>query len=169
LDKVLEGAFRPGHFSGVALVVSKLFNIVRPDRAYFGQKDFQQFSIIAKLVAELKFAVQLRCIATLREPDGLAMSSRNLRLSADERRKAIVVYQSFAIARDAIHQGKQLTEVSNIVKQSWEAIEGVRLEYFAVADTKNLILLESVKDSDRAIMLVAGFVGEVRLIDNMIL
>src|SRR5688500_4628457 len=85
LDKIMEGEFRPGHFSGVALVVSKLFNIVKPDHAYFGQKDWQQFAIIQKLTEELNFDVSLRSIATLRESDGLALSSRNLRLDSEQR------------------------------------------------------------------------------------
>ena len=87
VDKILEGKFRPGHFSGVGLVVSKLFNIVAPDRAYFGQKDFQQFSVIARLVKELQFGLELRRIPTLRESDGLAMSSRNMRLNESDRKK----------------------------------------------------------------------------------
>src|SRR6478735_2463281 len=93
LDKILEGKFRPGHFSGVGLVVSKLFNIVKPDRAYFGQKDFQQFAIISKLNEELLFGISLKAVYIVREEDGLAMSSRNLRLSSEERKKAIIFYQ----------------------------------------------------------------------------
>ena len=94
LDKVLEGEFRPGHFSGVALVVSKLFNIVNPTRAYFGQKDFQQFKIINRLVEELHFNIELICFPTLREADGLAMSSRNLRLTDDQRKTALIFFKS---------------------------------------------------------------------------
>jgi pantoate--beta-alanine ligase len=168
MDKILEGEFRPGHFSGVALVVSKLFNIVLPDKAYFGQKDFQQFSVISKLVEELKFGIELRCIPTLRESDGLAMSSRNMRLNPEERQKAVVFFRSFEIARKAIHAGKGLAEVKQIVKTTCESVQGVRLDYFELADIKNLILLDSVNVPDKTIMLIAGFVGEVRLIDNMI-
>jgi pantoate--beta-alanine ligase len=116
LDKVLEGEFRPGHFSGVALVVSKLFNIVQPDIAYFGQKDFQQFKIISRLVEELKFGIQLRCIPTLREPDGLAMSSRNLRLNEDERKKAIILFQSLSYAKEAMEQGKALSRIKDDIR-----------------------------------------------------
>jgi pantoate--beta-alanine ligase len=167
LGKVLEGEFRPGHFSGVALVVSKLFNIVEPDNAYFGQKDFQQFSVISRLVEELKFGLQLHCVDTLREKDGLAMSSRNLRLNANDRAKAIVFYQSLLQARAAIARGHNLTEVKARVTQQCTAVEGVRLEYFEVANKENLILLDSVTHPDQSIMLIAGYVGEVRLIDNL--
>ena len=167
LDKILEGEFRPGHFSGVALVVSKLFNIVRHDIAYFGQKDYQQFLIISRLVEELKFGIQLQCIPTHREPDGLAMSSRNLRLSESERGKAIVFFNSFLVARESIKSGMKISDVKKQVKKMCEAEEGVLLDYFEVADCENLILLESVKEPDQSIMLIAGFVGDVRLIDNM--
>src|SRR5258706_4982323 len=167
LDRVLEGEFRPGHFSGVALVVSKLFNIVRPDIAYFGQKDFQQFKIISRLVEELKFGVQLRCIPTLREHDGLAMSSRNLRLTGAEREKAIILFQSLSQANEAIERGKALSRIKEDIRTKWANEKGVQLDYFEVADRENLILLDSVKDADSSIMPIAGFVGEVRLIDNM--
>ncbi len=167
LDRVLEGKFRPGHFSGVALVVSKLFNIVQPDIAYFGQKDFQQFKIISRLVEELKFGVQLRCIPTLREPDGLAMSSRNLRLNEEERRKAIILFQSLSYAKEAIEQGKAWHRIKEDIQAKWDKEKGTKLDYVELADQENLILLDNVKDATSAIMLMAGFVGEVRLIDNM--
>src|SRR5260221_3713801 len=168
LDKILEGKFRPGHFSGVALVVSKLFNIVQPNVAYFGQKDFQQFKIISWLVEELKFDVQLRCIPTLREPDGLAMSSRNLRLNEEERRKAIILFQSFTYAKEAIEQGKAWPRIREDIQTKWENEKGTKLDYIELADQENLILLDNVKDATSSIMLIAGFVGEVRLIDNML-
>ncbi len=168
LDKILEGKFRPGHFSGVALVVSKLFNIVQPDVAYFGQKDFQQFKIISWLVEELKFDVQLRCIPTLREPDGLAMSSRNLRLNEEERRKAIILFQSLSYAKEAIEQGKAWPRIREDIQTKWENEKGTKLDYIELADQENLILLDNVKDATSSIMLIAGFVGEVRLIDNML-
>ena len=167
LNQVLEGKSRPGHFSGVALVVSKLLNIVQPDIAYFGQKDFQQFKIISRLVEELKFGVKLRCIPTLREPDGLAMSSRNLRLNGSERKKAIILVQSLTYAKEAIQQGKALPGIKEDIKTKWENEGGVKLDYFEVADRENLILLDNVKDAESSIILIAGFVGEVRLIDNL--
>lgn len=167
LDKVLEGEFRPGHFSGVALVVSKLFNIVNPTRAYFGQKDFQQFKIISRLAEELDFNIELICFPTLRESDGLAMSSRNLRLSREERKSALVFYRALHFAKAEIKKGTDLKIIKDKVTEMCSQEPLVRLEYFELADTENLNLLESVKQTSQSILLVAGFVGEIRLIDNM--
>jgi pantoate--beta-alanine ligase len=167
VDKILEGKFRPGHFSGVGLVVSKLFNIVAPDRAYFGQKDFQQFSVIEKLVKELQFGLELRRVPTLREGDGLAMSSRNMRLKETDRKKAVVFFNALSWAKEELRNGTPLAEIKEQVKKTCEILPGVRLDYFEVADSENLILLESVNTPGQSVMLIAGFVGEVRLIDNM--
>jgi pantoate--beta-alanine ligase len=167
LDKVMEGAFRPGHFSGVGLVVSKLFNIIQPDRAYFGQKDWQQFAVIRKLVDELNFDLTLTSVPTSREPDGLAMSSRNLRLDAEQRQTATVFYQALLAAKDALRQGKTVSEARAVVQEKFDGRTGVSLEYFELADSKNLNTLENVKASEQPIMCIAGFVGEIRLIDNM--
>ncbi len=167
LDKVFEGEFRPGHFSGVALIVSKLFNIVLPTRAYFGQKDFQQFKIVSKLVEELNFPLELICFPTLRERDGLAMSSRNLRLNSEERKTALVFYKSLIAAKADLRNGVDVTSVKKKVVDMCSSEKNVRLEYFALVDTKNLNLLDNVKQANKSILLIAGFVGEVRLIDNM--
>jgi len=167
LDKVLEGKYRPGHFSGVALVVSKLFHIVKPTIAYFGQKDFQQFKIIEKLVDELKFDIQLKRMPVFREPDGLAMSSRNMRLNESERKKAIVLYESLHTAKKMLMEGQPLSRAKEWVKQKCESVAGVKLDYFELADSENLNLLEAV--TSKSVLLIAGFVGEVRLIDNLLL
>jgi pantoate--beta-alanine ligase len=168
LDKVMEGGYRPGHFSGVALIVSKLFHIVAPERAYFGQKDFQQFKIIEKLVDELKFDISLRCMPIEREPDGLEMSSRNARLSAEQRKKAAIFYESLREARELLKKGNSMKEVQRVIKSKCENSH-VQLEYLELADESNLTLLENVSDKNNAILLIAGYVGEVRLIDNILL
>ena len=167
LDKIMEGKFRPGHFSGVALVVSKLFNIIQPDRAYFGQKDWQQFAIVNKLTAELNFDITLHSVATLRECDGLALSSRYLRLDPQQRQKANVFYQALMEAKAAMKKGENLMNVKKRVREIVETFPDIRLEYFELADSKNLNLLENVEQSDKPIMCIAGYVGEIRLIDNM--
>jgi pantoate--beta-alanine ligase len=167
LDKVLEGEFRPGHFSGVALVVSKLFNIVNPTRAYFGQKDFQQFKIINRLVEELHFNIELICFSTLREADGLAMSSRNLRLSDEHRKIALVFYRALMFAKTEFKKGTNFKFIKEQVTKMCLQEPDVRLEYFELANDENLNLLENVKQANQSILLIAGFVGEIRLIDNM--
>jgi pantoate--beta-alanine ligase len=167
LDKVMEGRFRPGHFSGVALVVSKLFNIVQPDRAYFGQKDWQQFAIIQKLTEELNFGIGLHSVRTLREADGLALSSRNIRLNAEQRAKASIFHKSLLKAKSALNEGQHLKDVRRTVQASIAAMPDVTLEYFELADSKNLNLLENVEQSTNPIMCIAGYIGEIRLIDNM--
>lgn len=169
LDKVMEGAFRPGHFSGVGLVVCKLFNIVQPDHAYFGQKDWQQFAVIQKLTEELNFNITLHSVPTLREEDGLALSSRNLRLNVGQRKRANIFYRGLLQAGTDLRNGKPLTDVKSRVREMVESSGEVRLEYFELADSKNLNLLENVEQSRQPIMCIAGYIGEIRLIDNMFL
>lgn len=167
LETVMEGKFRPGHFSGVALIVSKLFHIVEPDNAYFGQKDWQQFAVITQLVHELKFNIILHSVATLREKDGLAMSSRNLRLSEAERTVALFFFNALALGKKMFQEGADVDEVKKKVTEFANFHAAVRLEYFEVAESENLNLIENVKAATRPIMCIAGFVGDVRLIDNM--
>ena len=169
LDKVMEGKFRPGHFSGVALVVSKLFNIVQPDKAYFGQKDWQQFAIIRLLVRELKFNFEVASVPILREPDGLAMSSRNLRLSPAQRSSAAVLYQALQMANKALKSGTPLATVKKAVSERVNGKPEMKLEYFELADSKNLTILNDVDNSTSTILCIAAYAGEVRLIDNMFL
>jgi pantoate--beta-alanine ligase len=169
LDKIMEGKFRPGHFSGVALVVSKLFHIVDPDQAYFGQKDFQQFVIIRQLVNDLQFNIALHCIPTLRESDGLAMSSRNLRLSTDHRQLAGIFYKALQQAKQKISAGMPIAQVKETVEKLVNAQPHSQLEYFELADSSNLNLLNNVSDGNRPIMCIAGYIGDIRLIDNMYL
>jgi pantoate--beta-alanine ligase len=169
LNTVMEGKFRPGHFSGVALVVSKLFNIVCPDNAYFGQKDWQQFAIIRQVTEELKFDLILHSVPTLREADGLAMSSRNLRLNAEQRQHATIFYKAMVDAKALLNKGKDIAFVKRKVQEMVDNEEDTGLEYFEVAESKNLNVLEFVNGAEMPIMCIAGYVGEVRLIDNMFL
>jgi pantoate--beta-alanine ligase len=166
LDKVLEGEFRPGHFSGVGVVVSKLFNILQPDVAYFGQKDFQQFLIIKQLVDDLNFPVKLICADIVREADGLAMSSRNQRLNHEARIQAASIYKM--LQSSARQLGIKNFEV---IKQEAEAElerQGIRLEYLALADRHTLKTLETFSPAAPSVLLVAVYVGDVRLIDNIL-
>jgi len=169
LDKVMEGEFRPGHFSGVALVVSKLFNIIEPDTAYFGQKDWQQFAIIQQLTRELKFNLKLKSVPTLREASGLAMSSRNARLTVEQREKAAVINRVLKDAVQQLKNDKPVLHVKASVTKAFQNDSDIKLEYFEVADSENLKPLNDVKESTSPILCIAAFVGEVRLIDNMFL
>lgn len=169
LDKVLEGKFRPGHFSGVALVVSKLFNIVQPDMAYFGQKDYQQFQVINRLKEELKFSIQLRSVPIIREKSGLALSSRNQRLSEQDKRNALFLYETLSEAKAQLLNGASFSKVRSEAEARVKKYEGVKLEYFELANKNTLQELGDTRDFKNGILLIAAFVNEVRLIDNMLL
>lgn len=167
LDKVLEGKFRPGHFSGVALVVSKLLNIVRPHRAYFGQKDYQQFKVIARLNDELKFYVDLRSVPIVREASGLALSSRNQRLSEVDKKNALMLIESLRYARTEIKKGTEFNKIRIEIEKRFSERDKMKLEYLELADRDTLELIDKIKEPKNAILLIAAFVGDVRLIDNL--
>lgn len=168
LETVMEGRFRPGHFSGVAAVVSKLFHLVNPHKAYFGQKDLQQYLIIRRLVEDLNFNLELVCHPIIRESDGLAMSSRNRRLSEPERRQAVELYKSLTLARQWL-QTKTVAEVKAAVADYLAGFEHIRLEYFEVADAESLQPLAAAQSSQGVALCIAAYLGSVRLIDNMII
>ncbi len=167
ISDILEGAIRPGHFRGVATVVAKLFHIVKPHRAYFGQKDFQQCVVIRRMVRGLDLDVDVVVRPTVREPDGLAMSSRNSYLSSEERRKATVLYRALKAGEELIRSGVHEPEK---VRQKMRAVllleKGIEIDYAEVADPETLIPLESVRD--RLVLLVAARIGNTRLIDNLL-
>jgi pantoate--beta-alanine ligase len=165
LDKILEGEFRPGHFSGVGIVVAKLFNILQPNTAYFGRKDYQQFLVIQQLVRDLSFPLNLVCVDIVREPDGLAMSSRNQRLSSDQRKQAALLFQVLTDVKEQLSK-KPLTQLKTAANQKLSAA-GIRLEYLELASRENLSVLSEYNSSTASILLIAAFVGEVRLIDNL--
>ena len=170
LDDVMEGYYRPGHFSGVALVVAKLLNIVQPDRAYFGQKDWQQATIISRLVEELQIPSEIRTAPTIREPDGLAMSSRNMRLQPSQRPLATIFYDVLTYAKNAIlKEGMPFSHVLQRAREMFDRDPQLRLEYLEMVDSKNLNAITNVSEAERPILCIAGYVGEVRLIDNMFL
>lgn len=166
LDRKLEGEFRPGHFSGVAVVVAKLFHIVMPDNAYFGQKDFQQVMVVSLLVQALKFNIRIISMPIIREADGLAMSSRNQRLSADERKRAAMLYQCLQLTCEGLKSGESLDGLRNRVVSLCHE-NAIKLEYLAVVDKTNFVEMNYVTKPERAVVLIAAYVGTVRLIDNM--
>ena len=166
----LDGLFRPGHFAGVATVVAKLFNIVQPDLAIFGQKDFQQLAIVRRLVADLAMGIEIVGLPTVREPDGLAMSSRNAYLSPAERTRALSISRALFAARDRAAAGER--EAGALVKAAGAALEVDRLDYLALCDAQSLAPIPAeaevgVRIERPVVLLVAAFVGRTRLIDNV--
>ncbi len=169
LTQHLEGAMRPGHFRGVATIVTKLFNAVQPDRAYFGQKDAQQALVIRQMVRDLNFPVEVVICPIVREPDGLAMSSRNAYLNPAERQAATVLSRGLAAARETFATGERDAEtLRQIVAQIVNAEPLARLQYVSCADVGTLQELQGTLSS-RALLSMAVFVGKTRLIDNLIL
>jgi pantoate--beta-alanine ligase len=164
----LEGEFRPGHFAGVATVVAKLFNIVQPDRAYFGQKDAQQLRVIRKMVADLNLPVEVCAVPTVREPDGLAMSSRNVLLSPAERRAATVLWRALTEACERFAAGERSGDRLREAMRAVLAAEPLaKPDYVSVADQESLLELHEM---DRpALVSLAVRIGGTRLIDNVTL
>lgn len=166
LDKVMEGKFRPGHFKGVAIVVKKLFSIIHPTRAYFGKKDYQQLAVIRRMVEQLQLPVAIIPCDTVREPDGLAMSSRNMRLTIAERQVAPVIYEVLCRVREKA--GKiPVKELQEWAIKKIQEHPSIRVEYFEIGDKETLMPLENWSLKSRAVAFAAVFLGDVRLIDNL--
>lgn len=168
IDSRLEGEHRPGHFNGVATVVKKLLDIVEPHRAYFGQKDFQQVLVVKTLVQQLNMAVQIVAVPTMRESNGLAMSSRNLRLTDAERQHAAIIYNTFLWAKQQLLSVSP-KEVEALATQRINAVSGANVEYFSLADAQTLAPVTVYNSDQKIVALTAVNMGEVRLIDNMLL
>jgi pantoate--beta-alanine ligase len=167
LENTLEGAFRPGHFNGVGIVVSKLLNIVKPDKVYFGQKDLQQVAVIKRLVLDLSFDTEIHVVPTLREADGLAMSSRNFRLDHKERMVATLIFKCLSFAKDELLTGADWFEVKEkVTKRFWDE-PLAKLEYFELVDTETLKKVNSLQSRKGISICTAAYIGEVRLIDNL--
>ena len=168
LETVMEGSSRPGHFSGVGIVVSKLFNIVLPDRAYFGQKDLQQVSVVRQLIADLSFGLELIIAPTVRETDGLAMSSRNRRLNSEERALAPTIYAFLQEARKLLISGNTVAQVKDSAIANFGKTPLFKLDYFEVVETSTLQPVDQIEPAGGTAICIAIFLGEVRLIDNIV-
>jgi len=167
LETVMEGAFRPGHFNGVAIVVKRLFDLVQADKAFFGDKDFQQVAIVKQLVQQCTIPIQIIPCPIVRESDGLAMSSRNVRLTADERIQAAQISQTL-FAAQKMAKTHSVQEVKNFVIQTINAVPALEVEYFDIVDDTYLQSVQSWDDAERIVGCVAVNVGAVRLIDNVV-
>jgi len=167
MTEVLCGASRPGHFRGVTTVVSKLFNIVQPDRAYFGLKDYQQALVIKHMTADLNFPIEIITVPTVRENDGLALSSRNKYLTPDQRRSALCLYRALNAGAELIRSGERRAEaVKEVMKKEILSQKDTLIDYVAVNDADTLKPVEDIYG--RVLLALAVWVGDTRLIDNMV-
>ena len=166
LDKVMEGIYRPGHFNGVAQIVSKLFMYVEPDRAYFGEKDFQQLAIIREMVRQMDFKLTIVGCPIVREDDGLALSSRNALLTESQRRTALAISKTL-FASVAYAKQHTLAETKQMVEQALADTEGLELEYYEIVDGNTLQPLTAWDDASYVVGCITVYCGKVRLIDNI--
>lgn len=167
LENVMEGYYRPGHFNGVATIVSKLFHMVKPHKAFFGQKDLQQFTIIRQLVQDLHFDLELVCHEVVREAGGLAMSSRNQRLTPEGRKVALRLYEALQLAAQKVKTNQfAVAEIKSEVYSFLEQYPEIKLEYFEIADFQTLQPVDSFTEA--LALCLAAYVDNVRLIDNII-
>jgi pantoate--beta-alanine ligase len=167
LETVLEGPYRKGHFQGVCMVVHRLLDIVRPDNLYLGQKDYQQCMVIKKLIELINAPVNVTICPTLREDDGLAMSSRNMRLNEAERKKAVTIFQALHFIKANFEKGS-LEKIILTAKEKLAA-QGFKTDYLVIADEATLEILNDWDGKRKAVALAAAYLNEIRLIDNMVL
>ncbi|MFV0418240.1 MAG: pantoate--beta-alanine ligase [Dysgonomonas sp.] len=167
IDKVMEGMHRPGHFNGVAQVVSRLFDIVKPDKAYFGEKDFQQLAVIREMVKQLNLAVQIVPMPIVREASGLALSSRNERLTAEQKQIAVNISKTLFESREWIKTSSVVETIDRVVKQI-DSFEGLRVEYYEIVDGYTLQSVTDWESAGYIVGCIAVFCGDVRLIDNIV-
>jgi len=165
IEKQMEGAFRPGHFDGVATVIQRFFEIIQPNRAYFGEKDFQQLRIIQELVSQLNSPVEIVPVPILREGNGLAMSSRNVRLTEEFKQESPIIYQILQEAK-LLLQNQNIDEVRKFVQEAF-AKTNLELEYFEIANEKTLESATEEDKNEKLRAFVAVYAGEIRLIDNI--
>jgi pantoate--beta-alanine ligase len=167
LDKILEGKIRPGHYQGVTQIVKKLFDTLKPDFAFFGQKDYQQIMVIMHMVRKLKIKVNLIICPIIREKDGLAMSSRNVYLSPEERRQSIALYRALTLAQD-LFKTQSLAQIKKRVNAYLDSCPGIESEYFEIFNARKFKPVKS-KSAESTIALIAARIGKIRIIDNMYL
>lgn len=168
LASLMEGKHRPGHFNGVATVVAKLFHQVKPHRAYFGQKDLQQYLIIKQMVIDLGFDLTLEQVPIVREDDGLALSSRNQRLTKKQRREAPQLYEGLKMAAAQLKEVKDISKVRIEVRNHFKKFEEIELEYFKIVNADNLQAIKTL-DTEKVALCLGAYLGKVRLIDNLII
>jgi pantoate--beta-alanine ligase len=163
----MEGKYRPGHFKGVGIVVAKLFNLIEPNKAYFGIKDLQQLTIIKRLTKELLYDIQIIPVDTVREPDGLAMSSRNKLLSKEDKKHALDLYNALIRAKQKLITGDTVKAVQFYVQDFFKSESKIKMEYFEIVNTNDLRKVTKIHSAEDVSLCIAGHLGKVRLIDNI--
>lgn len=166
LDTVMEAAFRPGHFNGVAMVVRRLFEIVKPDNTYFGKKDYQQALIVKELIKQMKTPIRMVMVDTVRESDGLAFSSRNSLLSSDKRKQASFIYQTMQKAQTLVNNMKP-QEIEGWIQDQFKEQKDFDLEYATIVQADNLLPIHDFDTHTQAVLCVAAYLDNIRLIDNL--
>lgn len=167
MEMEMEGKYRPGHFNGMAIIVSKLLNLIQPNKAYFGMKDLQQFLIVKRLAKDLSYQVDIVGVETVREPSGLALSSRNLRLSKKGKQIATNIYKGLNQAAFHIKRGHSLANTLRSIQEFYESIDGLDTEYVSLVDPTDISPVKHLKEINELAICFAGYVEGVRLIDNV--
>jgi pantoate--beta-alanine ligase len=166
LEEIMEGKYRPNHFQGVAKVVTKLFDIIQPDKAYFGKKDYQQFIIVKKIVNDFKYKIDIIACDIVRESHGLAMSSRNMRLSKTDFHNAKIIYETLQKVSQWL-KNYTIEETKTLVKKNIETVNPFKVEYVEIADSETLLPIENISENKKMHCFVAVYCNDVRLIDNI--
>ncbi|MEQ9405350.1 MAG: pantoate--beta-alanine ligase [Cyclobacteriaceae bacterium] len=169
MEKVLEGAYRPGHFGGVGVVVAKFFHLIQPTRAYFGLKDLQQYLLIKKMAQDLSFNIEIVGVKTVREESGLAMSSRNQRLSTEGLKTAAKIFKGLSMIEPSLRNDSNLEGIRNDILKFYASVSGLELEYLEFVDGISLNRVNSTEGISELAVCFAGYVESVRLIDNLYL
>ncbi len=169
MEDVLEGKYRPGHFEGVGVVVCKLFNLINPDRAYFGLKDLQQYLLIKRMTLDLGFPIEIVGVETVREPSGLAMSSRNLRLSDEGKEIAANIHKGLKKASRLILEGQELSDVKEQINSFYQELPEIEVEYIEFINGVDLQPIDDLNELSELAVCFAGYVEGIRLIDNLYL
>jgi len=168
IESILEGQYRPGHFRGVGLVVTKFFNIIKPNTTYFGQKDLQQFYLIKQLIRDFSYDIQLVCVPTLREKDGLAYSSRNERIKSEYRSIANKFYECLVQSRDLLKKGLNMKKIKEFANTYIGQYPPLQLEYLELVDTEDFQIIDKIRNENQTALCIAGYVNNIRLIDNVL-
>jgi pantoate--beta-alanine ligase len=169
IERILEGKYRPGHFQGVGLVIAKLFNIIKPYATYFGQKDLQQYHLIKQLIRDLSYDIKLKCVPTIREKDGLALSSRNMLIPPEYRSVANKFYECLLECRKKLVKGENTDWIKSFAGSFISRFPPLRLEYIELVETSTFRPIEKAGNKEQTALCISGYINNIRLIDNVLI